>query len=68
MDQYFAVPQIGEVIRDLLILQRLSEVIDKVTKKSDTQASQDIIPEEEENRVEILKVLDPALVNSLILL
>ena len=62
MDQYFAVPQIGEVIRDLLILQRLSQVIEKVTKKSDTPASQEIIPEEEENRVEILKVLDPALV------
>ena len=29
LEQYFAVPQIGEVIRDLLILERLALVIEK---------------------------------------
>ena len=58
IDQFFTVPQIGEVIRDLLILQRLSKVIEKVSKPQ----SQETIQEEDQSRVEVLKVLDPALV------
>ena len=39
LDQFFAVPQVGEIIRDLLILERLASTIEN--RKEDHQGSKE---------------------------
>ena len=79
LDQYFAVPQIGEVIRDLLFLQSLAQSISKHQldehlknrkSKESLHASNDVpmIPEEDQSILDVLKMTDPSLVQSLLLL
>ena len=79
LDQYFSVPQIGEVIRDLLFLQSLAQSIQKrqlddhlKTRKSkdSLHSSTDVamIPEEDMGILDVLKMTDPTLVQSLLLL
>ena len=71
LDQYFAVPQIGEVIRDLLVLQSLSKTISKhqldehlKTRKSkeSLHTQTEMIPEEDQSILDVLKMTDPSLV------
>ena len=74
LDQYFSVPQIGEIIRDMLILSHLAQSIERLNVEAfqKTRASKDgfttvqSIPEEDQSMLAMLKESDPALVSSLL--
>ena len=73
INQYFSVAQVGEIIRDLLLLQSLADQIQKLNKddsfKQRSKSGDEIvyvkvktIPEEDQNIIDVLKLTDPALV------
>ena len=75
LDQYFKVPQIGEVIRDIWVLQSFSDVINQQqqqlnNEKLNSPSNERVhtIPEESQSIIEQMRQNDPAIVESLKLL
>jgi len=65
INQYFSVAQVGEIIRDLLLLQSLADDSFKQRSKSGDEivyVKVKTIPEEDQNIIDVLKLTDPALV------
>ena len=73
LDQQFTTPQIGEVIRDLLILDSLCLAIERsvqVDQNAPLESKQsiltsDVIVEEDQSLFDVLKLSDPSLLQSL---
>ena len=73
LDQYFKVPQIGEVIRDIWVLQSFGDAIKQQQTTNEKQNSPTnervyTIPEESQSIIEQMKQSDPTVVESLKLL
>ena len=55
LDQYFKIPQIGEVIRDIWVLQSFAEAIQTTKERSPSNDKVKIIPEESLDIIEQMK-------------